>query len=172
MNKVVRSSKLFDGFGDAEFKRVLALFEHRSYEPLSTIFLEYMPGNTLLVLEKGLVKITKIRDEFEMDQGEDVVGEAQASRNSMERTLVHIKPGEFFGEMSFIDGKNRSASAFAIEKSEILALDRKVFETLSRDDTMLAFKLAMNMARIMSGRLRQTDQLVVGLTDMLFKFSS
>ena len=169
-NEVLRNSPLFEGLTDQELERLLGLFERKEFPPLSTIFLENMSGNCIYLLEKGVVKITKIREEFDVDGEDDTQGDltAGALSRGVERVLVHLRPGEFFGDMSFIDGQPRSASAFAVEESEVLVLDKTAFDRLAREEPSLAFRLAMNMARILSSRLRQTDQLLVGLTEMIY----
>jgi CRP/FNR family cyclic AMP-dependent transcriptional regulator len=169
-SEVLRNSPLFEGLSDEELVRLLGLFERKLFPPLSTVFLENMQGNCIYLLEKGLVKITKIREEFDVDGDDDSTGDVSAGALSrgVERVLVHLRPGEFFGDMSFIDGQPRSASAFAVEESEVLVLDKTAFDRLAREEPSLAFRLAMNMARILSSRLRQTDQLLVGLTEMIY----
>lgn len=169
-SEVLRNSPLLEGLDDQELERLLRLFERKQFPPLSTIFLENMQGNCLYLLEKGLVKITKIREEFDSDQDDESTGDVPTGTLSrgVERVLVHLRPGEFFGEMSFIDGRPRSASAFAVEESEVLVLEKTAFDRLAREETALAFRLAINMARILSSRLRQTDQLLVGLTEMIY----
>jgi CRP-like cAMP-binding protein len=170
-NKGIRRSPLFDGLKEEEFKRLLKLFERRKYPPLSSIFLENIPGSELFLLERGLVKITKIRGEFDSGgEGDpDVDVPPGALEQGVGRVLVHIRPGEFFGEMSFLDGLPRSASAFAVEECELLVIERGAFDTLMDRDAELALKLSMNMSRILSKRLRQTDQLLVGLADVLYR---
>ena len=169
-SEVLRNSPMFDGLSDADLDRLLTLFERKKFPPLSTIFLENMPGNSIFLLEKGLVKITKIREEFDIDQEEETTRDVPAGLSrGVERVLVHLRQGEFFGEMSFIDGQPRSASAFAVEESDVLVLEKSAFDRLAREDTALAFRLAINMARILSSRLRQTDQLLVGLTEMIYQ---
>jgi CRP-like cAMP-binding protein len=168
-NRILEKGPLFEGLNDEEFEGMLQLFERRKYPPLSSIFLENMPGQTLYLLERGLVKIAKIRGEFDVDtddDGSEVPPGALAV--GVERVLVHIRPGEFFGEMSFVDGLSRSASAFAVEESELLVLDKASFDNMARSNPVLALKLALNVARILSNRLRKTDQLLVGLTDVLY----
>jgi CRP/FNR family transcriptional regulator, cyclic AMP receptor protein len=170
-SEIFRNSALFEGLGDPELDKLLALFKRKAYPPLTTIFLENMPGNRLYVIERGLVKITKIREEFDTDREDEGTSDVPASlSHGVERVLVHLKSGEFFGEMSFIDGMPRSASAFSVEASEILVLEKSGFDRLAAEDSALAFRIAMNMAKILSGRLRQTDQLLVGLSDMINQY--
>ncbi|MBT3980958.1 MAG: cyclic nucleotide-binding domain-containing protein [Bacteriovoracaceae bacterium] len=41
-----------------------------------------------------------------------------------------IEPGEIFGELSFIDGKERSASVKAVEDCEVYILDYSLFKSM------------------------------------------
>lgn len=71
-----------------------------------------------------------------------------------ERELAQLGPGECFGEMSIIDGEPRSASAVTMEPTECLFLGAIDFrEALTREP-----KIAINLLRMLSRRLREADQ--------------
>ena len=43
------------------------------------------------------------------------------------RSLSAMTPGDFFGEMTLLDGMPRSADAIALEPAEVLVLDQVAF---------------------------------------------
>jgi CRP-like cAMP-binding protein len=63
-----------------------------------------------------------------------------------------------FGEMAFFDGAPRSASVYALEQVEVLALHQDAFELLAAWRPRIALKLVMDLGRVLSLRLRQTNQ--------------
>jgi CRP/FNR family transcriptional regulator/CRP/FNR family cyclic AMP-dependent transcriptional regulator len=74
-------------------------------------------------------------------------------------TLAVMNAGDFFGDMSLLDGKPRSASASAVTDSSLIILDRDHFTELvrKRPDAALAV-----LARV-TQRLRGSDQMASDL---------
>ena len=66
------------------------------------------------------------------------------------------KVGHFFGELSLLDGDPRSASAQAIEKTRVLAVDRGDLQLLFRRNP----DAAMDVLAIIGKRLREADKLL------------
>ena len=92
----------------------------------------------MYLIESGRVRIS-IRDEDEK-----------------ELMLAELAQGDFFGEMSIIDGRQRSADAKVIE-------DARSRDSLAR--TFLSFvrtnpDVALEMFSALTDRLRRTDELV------------
>lgn len=78
----------------------------------------------------------------------------RADKQGGEHELARLGPGECFGEMSIIDGEPRSASAITTQPTECLFLGAIDFrEALAREP-----KIAINLLRVLSRRLRQADQ--------------
>jgi CRP-like cAMP-binding protein len=66
------------------------------------------------------------------------------------RVLEIMEPGELFGEMALIDSEPRSASAVAVGRTELVVIDRQVFDRLVREEE----DFAVSVMRLMSRRLR------------------
>lgn len=120
-------------------KRVL----RRKYKRGDIIFLKDDPGQSMFIVEDGAVRIY-----VPGTQGADL-------------TLAVMSPGEFFGDLSLLDGHSRSASAEAARDSTLLTLEREDLTELvhSRPDAALA------ILEVISLRLRETDQMA---TDLAF----
>jgi len=71
--------------------------------------------------------------------------------------LTTFGPGKLLGEMSLVDGETRSASAVALRESTLLVLTEAEFERLVDELPRLGAKLALSLARLLSGRLRMTS---------------
>ncbi|MFN8673196.1 MAG: SulP family inorganic anion transporter [Candidatus Sericytochromatia bacterium] len=65
--------------------------------------------------------------------------------------------GNFFGEMSFLDGVNRSASAFADTDIELFILSRENFETFAEEHRSSGIYFLEGLASVLAGRLRLTN---------------
>jgi CRP/FNR family cyclic AMP-dependent transcriptional regulator len=68
--------------------------------------------------------------------------------------LMKLGRGDFFGEMALLDGRPRSASVFALEDTQCLALHRWDFLRELRKDP----DIAVNMLAVLSGRLRAMNE--------------
>ncbi len=64
-----------------------------------------------------------------------------------EVTLAILNPGEFFGEMSLLDGEPRSASVIAVQKSNLLVIRRDDFLNELEKNSRLAKTLLIGMSR-------------------------
>jgi len=76
-----------------------------------------------------------------------------------ERThhLATFGRGSFFGEMSFLDSRLRSATAFAFTDCEMYVLSRRRFDVLVENHKRLGLNLMEGLARVLAARLRQAD---------------
>jgi CRP-like cAMP-binding protein len=118
------------------------LFEKygRSFPKGTVIFQENDPGAEMFIIQSGKVKISKkVRD--------------------VEKTLVILGKGDFFGEMSILNNKPRSATAEVIEDAKLLVIDAKTFEVMVRSNTEIAVRIIKNL----SARLQEADNQIENL---------
>lgn len=93
----------------------------------SMVFCECQPGAELYIIQKGQVKITKIVDNNEV-------------------LLAVLKAGDMFGEMALLENKPRSASAIALEGSQLLAVNRQNFNQMVSTQPQLIARLTTTLA--------------------------
>ncbi len=74
-----------------------------------------------------------------------------------EKAIATLRTGRTYGEMSLIDNQPRSAKAIAREDSELLIINRAMFEKLSEDCPKLALMILMKIAYFLSQNLRKTS---------------
>ena len=101
-----------------------------------TVFHYGDPGDSLYVIRSGEVEIS-----FKDDTGERIV-------------LERAGAGDFFGELSLLDGGPRSASAEVLRDLEALRVDRDDLDRLVRQHPAAAIDLLTATGR----RLRQTAE--------------
>ncbi len=70
------------------------------------------------------------------------------------RTIAHIGPGDFFGELSVLDGRPRVAQVIADEPTVCLALASWDFEAVVREQPAVALAIMRGLA----GRLRDLTE--------------
>ena len=77
-------------------------------------------------------------------------------KDKQEITLAELARGDFFGEMSIIDGKRRSADATVIDDARFAILSRDNFMTFIRSNPVVT----LEMLSAVFNRLRRTDELL------------
>ena len=133
---------IFPDLGNDVLKELRSKMTKRSYKKNNIILMEDEFGDTFFVISSGSVKITRISED-----GREVI-------------LAMLGEGDFFGEMSLLDGESRSANAVATEESDVLILKRSDFiEFLERYP-----KIAISLLREMATRLRKSDQQIESLS--------
>jgi CRP-like cAMP-binding protein len=93
-------------------------------------------GDTLFIINKGSIKITRVSED-----GREVI-------------LAILGEGEFFGEMSLLDGQTRSANAIAQTGCHVLILKRHDFLQVLEKFPNIAISLLSELAI----RIRKSDQ--------------
>jgi len=139
---ILKRIALFSDLSDSELDRVFRLMEEKSYSRGEIILNQEDEGDSMFVIIKGRVKIFLMAED-----GREVI-------------LSIMKPGDFFGEMSLLDGKPRSASASALEPSDLLVLKRDGFASVITASPGIALKIMSEM----SGRLRIADERIGSLS--------
>ena len=124
---------------DRDLRLVLRFAVPRSCSPDELIIREKSSADSFYIIRRGRVAITK-----GFEHGKDMV------------LAVHGE-GEFFGEMALLDEGPRSASAVALEPTDLLEISRRDFSVLLRKAPLLAYALM----RELSSRLRGTGSLLV-----------
>jgi CRP-like cAMP-binding protein len=106
------ASPLFEGFSEDELLAIIRGLRLLSFEPGGVIVTEGEPGQSLFVLTTGAVNVS-VRDE----QGRDV-------------RLCRLDEGSFFGEISTLSGRPRTATIVAASDCELLELDKPNLERI------------------------------------------
>jgi CRP-like cAMP-binding protein len=79
-----------------------------------------------------------------------------------EVTLAALKPGDFFGEISLLDGGPRSASARARDDSTLLCLDREAFFAFIAEHP----SAAVHIIKVLGQRQRETVDKLRGIKNL------
>jgi CRP/FNR family cyclic AMP-dependent transcriptional regulator len=133
---------LFSQLNEDDLDKIRNLCVTQHYIKDQIILIEEEAGNTLFLIQKGRVKVSRMSDD-----GREVI-------------LSILEPGDFFGELSLIDGKARSASVTAIEDSEVLMLRRGDFLGVLSDYPQISISLMKELAT----RIRKSDTQIKSLS--------
>ena len=141
---ILKTVPLFSLFSDHELATLFPAIQHRSYPRHSFMLRAGEKTDALYIILSGKAKVV-------IDDGD-----------GREVTLTTIGPSEFFGEMSLIDEKPRSASVEALESCEVLYISKPAFMACLKDN----FDAAMLILKNVVARLREADRKIASLALM------
>jgi uncharacterized membrane protein len=136
--EALRSVPLFASLDDDAARELRSLLSDKTVPQNTRLFRQGDKGDAMYLIERGRVRIS-IRD----DEEQEVI-------------LAELAPGDFFGEMSIIDGRQRSADAKVIEDAQLAILSREAFLSFVRSNP----DVALEMLSALTDRLRRTDELL------------
>lgn len=123
---------LFSELSDDQLYQIAKLVRDRNYQRGQFVFIEGEPGQSLFVLKRGLIKLTK------------------RSEDGREHILHFVHPGEIFAEVVLFGDGSYPATAEVQQESVIGAIANTEMEQLIKDNP----EIAVSMLHIMSRRLR------------------
>jgi CRP-like cAMP-binding protein len=118
----------------------------KSFSKGTVLFRDGDEGSEMFVIRAGKIAISK------------TAGQA-------EKVLVTLGAGEFFGEMSILNNRPRTATATVAEDAQLLVIDPKTFEAMIRSSA----EIAVRMIKSLANRLADTD---AQIENLLLKDSS
>lgn len=133
---------IFADLEEPELKKIEKLGLRKKYKKGNIVVLEKEMGAALFVIITGKVKIVRTDED-----GREVI-------------LSIFGPGEFFGEMSLLDGLARSASVVALAKAELFMIHRRDFLKLVNEHPQVAISLLAELTT----RLRKADTQIKSLS--------
>jgi CRP/FNR family transcriptional regulator, cyclic AMP receptor protein len=136
--EIFKGSNFLKSLTPAMQKHLFSLFTPRTFVRSETIFLQGEAGNTLYLIKSGKVKICTV------------------DPNGVELVYCLLTVGELLGEMAIFDGGPRSATAIAVDNTEMLCLERCDFLDVLRSSPDACIDIISLLCR----RLRDTDTLI------------
>jgi len=134
--RLLAQCSLFRGLTPDERNVLVGRAHLRKLDAGETIFLMDTPGDSMMAILEGNVRIS-----VPSAEGKEVV-------------LAILHPGEVFGEIALLDGQGRTADARAMTRCSIAVLDRR--------DVLSFFERHPNawpkLVEVLCDRLRRTDQ--------------
>jgi SulP family sulfate permease len=143
----LREIDVFQGRKEETLAALESSMDKRTFKAGDRIFSRGDTGDELFLIRNGSVRVV-------------LPLSGQRSHH-----LASFGRGDFFGEMSFLDGEPRSADAFASTDVELYVLSRARFDGLTGEHKRLAMNLMEGLARVLAHRLRHTNREVRALEE-------
>ena len=142
-NQLLAEVQLFAEFPEPALAKIAAAADQRRVERNDVLFQEQDEAEDLFVVVSGRIAIANVA----MDGRESVV--------------ALMEDGDLFGEMPLFDGRGRSATARALEPSEVVIVPYAAVRTVFEEDPSLLW----TVVALLAGRIRVTDE---ALADAMF----
>jgi len=133
--ELLRTVPIFSELADGDIESLASVATRRRYPKDTVVFYENDEGDSLFMILSGRVKVTILGDD------------------AREVILSMLGAGDFFGEMALLDDEPRSATAIAVEDSELFALQRSDFASVLERKASISTALI----RVLSQRLRKAN---------------
>lgn len=141
---LLKGIPLFAGMPDEQLHTLAGALKRRTYRRGAQILHQGDPGDSLFIVVAGRVRIYTLSPE------------------GHELSVWICDEGDFFGEMALLSGEPRSASAEAMQATQVLVLQRQAF----RDYLLSNPAAAIHTIEVLSKRLRSTTEDAEGLMSL------
>jgi SulP family sulfate permease len=136
----VKDFRLFRGLEGETLSALESCMLARSYRQGERIFSQGDQGEEIFFVRRGSVRILLPLEGGKLHH------------------LATISRGNFFGELSFLDRRTRSAHVEAKTAADLYVLSRSRLEEYLRCDATLGVKVFGRLSLVIAERLRQTDE--------------
>lgn len=134
----LRSMDLFRHFGDDQLFLMAQLVHHQKTKHAEVVFREGQVGQDLYLVRDGMIHITR----------KTPVGT---------QILTTLGPGSIFGEISFLDGGDRSATAFSVGTGNIFVIRTRDLEPVLASNRELGVSLLWSFWHTLSAKVRAAN---------------
>ena len=136
--ELLKNIYLFKDLSNEQLRQVSAIAEVSSFAPGDEVFSQGDPAKALYIIKYGSVRI------FQKGSSGDKI------------EVAVLGTGSHFGEMAFIDGEKRSATAEVIERSEVYRIEYETLRKLLVENPAIAVHFFRALSHFLCGRLRIT----------------
>jgi CRP-like cAMP-binding protein len=133
--ELLRNVPIFAELTEADLEVLGRLATRRRYPKDGVVFFENEEGSSFFMIVDGRIKVTILGDD-----GREII-------------LSVLTGGDFFGEMALLDNEPRSATAIAVEDSELLCLNRADFQSVVSANP----RVMQALIRVLTNRLRKAN---------------
>ena len=133
--ELLRTVPIFSELSEPDIAALARLTSRRTCPKDTVVFFENEEGDSFFCIVVGRIKVTILGDD-----GREVI-------------LSVLGRGDFFGEMALLDNEPRSATAIAVEDTELLSLHRNDFQSVLSDNRSIMSALI----KILTARLRRAN---------------
>lgn len=137
---VVQKSQLFEDMTPYEIKKAILLCATTDFRAGAQIIKQGEEEKEMYLVLKGQVDIER------------------ADENGITHHIATLSPGEVFGEVAFVGNVKRTASVVAKSDVSLIKFNHYQLTKNMRAHPKLAYKMSLNIAKILSQKLKATTE--------------
>lgn len=146
INELLKDVPLFNDFSEEEMQILVDMDPPiKDYSKDDHLITEGELSTTLFLLVKGVCRITKQQDGTNIQ-------------------LSRLKPGEIFGEMSWVSGKPRQSNVIANEDVTVIEMDRVFFEKIKPE---MSNKIKDHLISLLIKRLDNMNEAIMRISKLM-----
>ena len=156
---LLRETELFRDLTGEQIGEILSISRKVTFSEDEVIMREGEEGDTMYIILEGTVEVVKSLVMGDPDEEVDVKNKVFTRLDAS----VHA----VFGEIALLETMKRTATIKTVTKCRLYEIKRSDFMRLADADHELGYRILLNLARIVSARLRKADEDTIKLTTAL-----
>jgi len=156
---LLRETEIFRNLTEDQIRKILKISREVTFAEGEVIMREGEDGDTLYIILEGTVEVVKSLVRGDMDEEEN--------RKNKVFTRLDASGHAVFGEIALLETMRRTATVKTVTKCRCYEIKKDDFLNLAETDHELGFRILLNLARIVSARLRKADEDTIKLTTAL-----
>lgn len=144
ISSFLKQSHLFGEVAEKGLEYIAEYVKENTYERGGLIFSEGEKGDSLHIIVKGSVKITKY------------------TKEGRTKTLAVLKERDEFGEMALLTEEARSATVEALEKTLTLSITKEKFEFIIKKEPSISLQIIKTLCHRLARADRDIKNLALG----------
>ena len=156
---LLKEITLFKDLPIEKIRKIVNILRRVTFTENEIIMKEGDSGDTMYIILEGSVEVVKSLVIGDMD--DEGVGKNKVF------TRLDGKQHAVFGEIALLEELRRTATIKAITNCVLYEIKKDDFLKLAEDDYEMGYRILLNIARVVSARLRKADEETVKLTTAL-----
>jgi CRP/FNR family cyclic AMP-dependent transcriptional regulator len=158
---LLQETELFKGLSPDQIRKVLNICRTVRFSESEIIMKEGEIGDSMYIILQGTVEVIKRLILAGMDDDEST------DKNKVFTRLDAAGGHPVFGEIALLQELKRTATVRAVTNCNLYEIKKMDFLSLAESDFEFGYRILLNMAGIVSERLRKADEDTVKLTTVL-----
>jgi CRP/FNR family cyclic AMP-dependent transcriptional regulator len=147
---------LFKNLTQDKIRKIMDILHKVTFTADEIIMKEGDVGDTMYIMQEGTVEVVKSL----------VMGDEESEKNKVFTRLEGAQHA-VFGEIALLEELKRTATIKAITDCVLYEIKKDDFLKLAEEDYEIGYRILLNLARIVSARLRKADEDTIKLTTAL-----
>jgi CRP-like cAMP-binding protein len=156
---VLKDIALFKDLTPEKIRIILDILRKVTFSANEIIMRDGDIGDTMYIILEGTVEVAKSL----------VIDDAHNEESAKNKVFTRLdgKQRAVFGEIALLEELKRTASVKAVTDCVMYEMKKNDFLKVAEEDYELGYRILLNLARIVSARLRRADEDTVKLTTAL-----